>query len=394
MQVRKFFDEEYPRAILDKCRAGGILTRADHVRSQKALQSRGWLAAGWPTEHGGPGWSATQRYIFEEEMDRAGAPSLLPMAILYVAPVIYTFGSMEQQRKWLPDILESRSMWAQGYSEPEAGSDLASLRFQATRDGESYVLNGSKIWTSYAQWADWIFCLARTSKEARKQDGISFICAAMSTPGITVHPIISLDGIHHLNRVDFEDVRIPLANRIGEEGRGWHYANFLLQNERLSYAHVSRKKADLDALRRLASQTSSDGDGSMLDDPLFCRKIAACAVQIEILEISVLRILTSRAAAGASEVSSLKIFTTETAQRITELFLELAGRSVAPSPDRHCESWKALTPGVHAFAAPWTASYLFERAQTIYGGTTEVQKNIIWNALSRRCDAQTIVEGT
>src|SRR5580704_2508358 len=197
LQVRDFFENEYPRDIPDKLRNGDILGRADHIRSQRALQARGWLAIGWPQEHGGPGWDATRRYVFEEEMDRAGIPHLLPMAILYVAPVIYTFGNIEQRRRWLPDILESRSLWAQGYSEPEAGSDLASLRFRAERDGDHYILNGTKIWTSYAQWADWIFCLARTSNHPRKQEEISFICADMSSAGITVQPIISLDGVHH-----------------------------------------------------------------------------------------------------------------------------------------------------------------------------------------------------
>jgi len=382
-QVRDFFENEYPRDLLDKVRNGDILGRADHIRSQRALQSRGWLAIGWPQEHGGPGWDATRRYVFEEEMDRAGVPHLLPMAILYVAPVIYTFGSTDQRRRWLPDILESRSLWAQGYSEPEAGSDLASLRFRAERDGDHYVLNGTKIWTSYAQWADWIFCLARTSKEPRKQQGISFICVEMSSPGITLHPIISIDGLHHLNRIEFKDVRVPVTNRIGEEGRGWDYALFLLQAERLSYAHVARKKQDLKQLQRLAAKLPSDHDGSMLDDASFARKIAACEVQVDVLEISVLRVLTASTTVSAAEVSGLKIFATETAQRITELYVELAGRSVAPWPDRHLVGWRDLAPGVPDFAAPWTASYLFERAQSIYGGATEVQKNIIWKAIGR-----------
>jgi alkylation response protein AidB-like acyl-CoA dehydrogenase len=383
LQVRDFFENQYPPDLLAKLHSGEILDRADHIRSQQALQSRGWLAIGWPQEHGGPGWDATRRYVFEEEMDRAGVPQLLPMAILYLAPVIYTFGNAEQQRRWLPDILESRSLWAQGYSEPEAGSDLASLRFRAEREGDYYVLNGSKIWTSYAQWADWIFCLARTSREPRKQQGISFICAEMSSPGITLFPIISIDGVHHLNRIEFENVRVPVAHRIGEEGRGWDYANFLLHAERLSYAHVARKKQDLKGLRHLAAELPSDHGGSMLDDPLFAGKIAACEVQVDVLEISVLRVLTASAAASPAEVSSLKIFATETAQLITELYVELAGASVAPRPDRHLAGWRGLAPGVPGFAAPWTASYLFERAQTIYGGATEVQKNIIWKTIGR-----------
>jgi alkylation response protein AidB-like acyl-CoA dehydrogenase len=382
-EVRDFFENEYPCDILDRQRNGEILDRTDHVRSQQALHSRGWLATGWPRVHGGAGWDATRRYLFEEEMDRAGVPHLLPMAILYVAPVIYTFGSTEQQRRWLPDILESRSLWAQGYSEPEAGSDLASLRFRAERDGDHYVLNGTKIWTSYAQWADWIFCLARTAREERRQDGISFICADMRSPGISLHPIISIDGGHHLNRIDFENVRVPVDNRIGEEGQGWQYAVFLLQAERLSYAHVARKREDLKRLRLLAAQWPADDGASMLDDPLFARKIAACEVQIDVLEISVLRVLTVSEPASAAAASSLKIFATETAQRITELYVELAGPGVAPLLDRDHAGWRDRAPGVPGFAAPWTASYLFDRAQTIYGGATEIQKNIIWKSICR-----------
>jgi alkylation response protein AidB-like acyl-CoA dehydrogenase len=382
-QVRDFFEREYPGNLLRKVREGEVLTRADHIHSQQALQARGWFAITWPAAYGGPGWDATRRYIFEEEMDRAGAPNVIPMGVIYVAPVIYTFGTDEQRHRWLPDILHSRAMWAQGYSEPEAGSDLAGLRLHAQREGDHYVLNGTKIWTSYAHWADWIFCLARTSNERRRQDGISFICAEMSSPGMTVHPIITIDGLHHLNRVHFENVRVPVTNRIGEEGKGWHYATFLLQNERLSYAHVSRKKEDLRQLRRLAAATPCDRGGSMLHDPLFARKIAEGEIAVATLEVSVLRVLTAGASLSSAQTSALKIMATETAQRITELFVELSGWHVAPAPDRHAPGWAAQAPAVPVFAAPWTAAYFFERAQTIYGGTTEVQKNILWRTISR-----------
>jgi alkylation response protein AidB-like acyl-CoA dehydrogenase len=382
-QVRDFFEHEYPQSLLQKVRNGEVLSRADHISSQQALQSRGWFAITWPAAYGGPGWDATRRYIFEEEMDRAGAPHVIPMAVIYVGPVICAFGTDEQKRRWLPDILQSRAMWAQGYSEPEAGSDLAALKFRAEREDDHYVLNGTKIWTSYAQWADWIFCLARTSNEAKRKDGISFICAEMASPGITVQPIITIDGLHHLNRVHFENVRVSVANRLGEEGMGWHYATFLLQNERLSYAHVARKKADLRQLRRLAAAMPSDGGGSMLNDALFARKIAACEIEVATLEISVLRVLTGGARLSPAQASALKIMATESAQRVTELFVELAGCHVAPAPDRHASGWAALAPAVPDFAAPWAAAYLFGRAQTIYGGTTEVQKNILWRIISR-----------
>lgn len=381
-EIRSFLAEAYPRDILEKVRRGQVLDRDDHLRSQRALQSRGWLAPHWPAVYGGPGWDAVRRHVFEDELDRAGVPNLLPMAIIYIGPVIYTFGTEEQKRRWLPDILASRAMWAQGYSEPEAGSDLAALTFRADRDGEHYVLNGTKIWTSYAQWADWIFCLARTSREARRQDGISLICCEMSAPGVTVHPIISIDGLHHLNRVEFQDVRVPVTQRIGEEGRGWHYATFLLQNERLSYAHVSRKLADLRHLRLLASAMASDnpdaGDGRVINEPGFAARIARCEIDTQTLGVFVQRILTAGEAATVAQVSALKIFATETAQAITELSIDLAGRYGSVHVDRHHPDWADAAPLVPSFAVPAMASYMTERAQTIYGGATEVQKNIIW----------------
>lgn len=380
-EVRAFFETEYPQDLIEKQRTG-ILDRADQVRNQQALQSRGWLAPAWPQEYGGAGWDPVRRHIFEEEADRAGVPFIVPMAVIYVGPVIYTFGSDEQKRRWLPDILESRAFWGQGYSEPEAGSDLAALRMTARREGDHYVLNGTKIWTSYAQWADWMFCLARTSKEERRQDGISFLCLEMNTPGISVHPIITLDGVHHLNRVEFQDVRVPVSQRIGEEGRGWHYATFLLQGERLSYAHVSRKREDLRMLRRLASEMAGEGGGAMIDAPLFAAKLAGCEVAVETLGISVLRALMAGDSVSQAEVSTIKIAATETAQRITELAIELAAESGAVFADRHAPDWPARMPLVPRFAPPAMASYLFERAQTVYGGATEVQKNIVWRMLA------------
>lgn len=379
--VRAFFASQYPQDIRDKLAAGTHLARADHVRAQQALNSRGWLGVGWPAEFGGPGWTPIERHLFDEELERAGAAMIIPMAVLYIGPIICAFGTPAQQEKWLPDILSSRAMWAQGYSEPEAGSDLASLRFSAVREGDTYILNGTKIWTSGAHWADWIFCLARTSAETRKQDGISLICADMATPGITVHPIITMDGSHELNRVEFVDVRVPVSNRIGDEGRGWHYANVLLKGERLSYAHIARKRMDLARLRQLATQTPGDGGDSMADDPLFWRRVTECEAEVDALEIAVLRALTTEPSLAA--VSALKILCTQCAQQITELFVELAGRERAPMPDRTADGWAAVSPLARPFAMAGVQSYFFERAQTIYGGTTEVQKTIIWRQLGR-----------
>lgn len=380
-KVRTFFATDYPQDILARMREGTPLTRADHVRSQQALNGRGWFGIGWPAEHGGPGWTPTQRYLFEQELERAGAPNIIPMAVIYIGPIICAFGTRDQQARWLPDILESRAMWSQGYSEPEAGSDLASLRMTAVRDGDDYVLDGAKIWTTGAHWADWMFCLVRTSREERRQDGISMICVPMDAPGITVHPIISIDGSHELNRVTFDQVRTSAANRIGEEGQGWHYANVLLAAERISYAHIGRKRADLAEIRRRAESLPGYTAPTMAKEPRFATRLAGLNIELVALEIAVLRTLAGTT--GPAAVSWLKIACTELAQKITELWLELAARYRSPMPDRTVAGWMDILPPDQQFGPPQTASYFFERAQTIYGGTTEVQKNIIWRHLAR-----------
>lgn len=379
--VRDFFTSAYPQDLLEKARAHVRLSRDDHVLSQQALNARGWLGVGWPSEHGGTGWSPVERYIFDAELERAGAPNLIPMAIIYIGPIICAFGTEEQRARWLPDILASRAMWAQGYSEPEAGSDLASLRFSAVRDGDDYILDGTKIWTSSAHWADWIFCLARTSREGRKQDGISMICADMRTPGIRVHRLGLIDGSSGLCRVEFDAVRVPAANRIGEEGRGWHYANVLLASERLSYAHIARKREDLAAIRAWAAGCPADFAASLLDEPVFAHRLAACEIEIDALEIAVLRALTSEP--GGATISALKILCTEAAQHVSELRMELAGRRRLPMLDRSAGDWAAAAPQVPDFASVSAPSYFYDRAQTIYGGATEVQKTIVWRQIER-----------
>jgi alkylation response protein AidB-like acyl-CoA dehydrogenase len=283
--VRAYFEQEYPQAIISKLANGQTLSKADLVASEQALSAKGWLAPGWPREFGGPGWTITQRFIFDEELERAGAPNVVPMGLLYVAPVIYTFGTPEQRRRWLGDILASRTFWAQGYSEPGAGSDLASLRTRATRDGDAYIVDGEKTWTSDGHYADWIFCLVRTEDCPRKQDGITFLCIDMRTPGVEVVPIITIDGGHHLNRVIFNNVRAPVENRIGDEGKGWTYARHLLSHERTSYAHVAAKRRQIAELKRLAAAApwgdalSKPGDG-------FRRRLAEVEIQLQALEMT------------------------------------------------------------------------------------------------------------
>ena len=381
--VRDWFRDEYPRDIIARLANGQTLGKAQLSASEQAMGARGWLAPGWPEEYGGPGWTVTQRFIFDEELERAGAPNVSPMGLLYVAPIIYTFGTPEQKQRWLGDILTGRTFWAQGYSEPESGSDLASLRTSAVLDGDSYIVNGEKIWTSDAHLADWIFCLVRTETTPRKQDGISFLCFDIHSPGVEVVPIITIDGGHHLNRVVLTNVRVPVENRIGEEGKGWSYARHLLSYERTSYAHVAAKRRQLVQLRKLSAEAPW-GDDLADQASGFRRRLAEVEVQLDALEMTVLRALAPLASGQApgDEASIIKIAATETAQAVTELFVELAGVYGLPMfADRSRPDWRAGLEDIPAFAAPAIASYFITRAQTIYGGTTEIQKNIIGRQL-------------
>lgn len=374
-EVRDFFATSYPRSVLDKIARGQRLEKADHVLSQQALNARGWLGVGWPGADGGTGWSAIERYIFDQELDLAGAAPIIPMSVTYIGPILCAFGTAEQKARWLPAILESRDFWAQGYSEPESGSDLASLRLSAVSDGDDYILNGAKIWTSGAHWANWIFCLARTSREARKQDGISMICVPMDLPGVSVHPIPLIDGSAELNRVEFDNVRVPAKFRIGDEGNGWHYANVLLKNERLSYAHVGAKRRDIARLKARLADWPATGEKSALS-----RRLAAIEARLDVIETAILRVLGTDIA--MTSAAFLKIACTESAQAITALAVDMAGPARAAMPDRAHADWPMMAPLVPPACAIAPQSYFFERAQTIYGGSTEIQKNIMWRAIS------------
>ncbi len=377
--VRAFFANEFPKDILAKTARGASLTTAEVRKSESALGQKGWLAAGWPAEHDGPGWGLEEQYIFDEELERAGVPTVTPMGVVYVGPIIYTFGTDEQKSRWLPGIREGREGWAQGYSEPEAGSDLASLQFSAVREGDQYVLNGTKIWTSAAQHADWIFLLARTDNSGKKQEGISFICCEMDKPGVTVQPIITIDGKHALNQVTFDNVRVPVDYRIGEEGKGWTYSQYLLGHERTSYARIGGKRKQLRHLHEIASTVPTGGNTRLIDDPAFARKLAEANLNVDALEMTVLRVLSAVKDGGApgKEASIIKVLATQCAQQITTLYLDAAGlngdRAFADSvsPD-----WLATDPSA-AFAAPGVSTYFGTRAQSIYGGTNEIQRNII-----------------
>lgn len=365
--VRSWFETEFPKDIIAKYKAGHPLTTADVRRSEMALGAKGWLASAWPKAHGGPGWSIEEQYVFDEELERAGVPTVTPMGVVYVGPVIYTFGSEAQKARWLPGIRDGSVGWAQGYSEPGAGSDLASLEFSAELKDGIYTLNGHKIWTSSAQHADWIFLLARTSRGEKKQQGISFICCPMDAPGVTVKPIVTIDGAHVLNEVLFDNAQVPEDNRIGEEGKGWTYSQYLLGFERTSYARIGGKRAMLRHVRQLAMAGSPGSNERLIDDPGFAMRLAEADIAVDGLEMTVFRILSAVAAGGSpgDAASTVKILATETHQQITELFLDAAGFYVGHRSEA-------------AGTAPRdVASYFAGRAQSIYGGTNEIQKNII-----------------
>ncbi len=375
-EIRAFFEADYPKDILEKVASGASLTTADVRKSEMALGAKGWLASAWPSEYGGPGWSLEQQYVFDEELERAGVPTVTPIGVVYVGPILYTFASQAQKDRWLPGTRDGSMGWAQGYSEPESGSDLASLQFSAKRDGDDYILSGTKIWTSAAQHADWIFLLVRTSHEEKKQQGISFICCEMDRAGVTLNPIISIDGKHALNEVVFDNVRVPADYLIGEEGKGWTYSQYLLGFERTSYARIGGKRKQLAHLRQIARSEPTGGNTRLIDDEAFAGKLNAADIALDGLEMTVLRVLSAVKDGGSpgKEASIIKILATETAQQITELYLDAAGvhgqRGFADSvsPD-----WTGHT----AYAAPGIATYFGTRAQTIYGGTNEIQKNII-----------------
>ena len=373
-EVREFFanvfDEEL-LAMLDGHEASPRL-KEGMIEYQRRLNAKGWMAPGWPVEYGGQDWSVTQHFIFNSERGRVGAPAPIPFGVTMVAPVIYTYGTEEQKARFLPRILNSDDWWCQGYSEPGAGSDLASLQCKAEQDGDEYVVNGSKIWTSYAQAADWIFCLVRTDNSGRKQDGISFLLIDMTTPGVTVRPIDTIDGFHHLNEVFFEDVRVPVDNRVGEEGKGWTYAKSLLVHERLSIAEVAESKRNLEELRELARAEVNCGQ-SLLDDPVFAKRFADVEIDLMALEYTELRVMAAAAEGGmpGPESSLLKLQGTTIQQSIQELRMDVAGYySQTLLGD--------MTPAQlgHDFADIAQKLYFRGRAASIYGGSDEVQKNV------------------
>lgn len=376
-EIRGFFTDIYPQDIIAKLASGASLTTTDIKRSEGALSAQGYLAVNWPQEYGGTGWTAEQKYIFDDELEKAGALQISPFGIIYVGPVIYTFGTEDQKKRWLPGILDGSVQWAQGYSEPNSGSDLASLQCKAERVGDHYLLNGTKTWTSSAQHADWLFCLVRTDNSGRKQEGISFLCMDINTPGISIQPIITLDGKRHVSQVDLIDVLVSVENLVGEEGKGWTYANYLLGHERTSYVHISEKRKILEHVWSNAGNVRTS-DGSLQNDPAFVTHYTGLQQRLDGLEMTTLRTLASVAGGGApgNESSILKIAATELAQDISYLGMMVNGPyACLKFPDNVTP--EAFHNAVPTDAARQTGAYLMTRAQTIYGGATEVQKNII-----------------
>jgi len=375
-QVRAFFDEAYTDDLHERM-SDSSRYREAIIDWQRKLYEKGWIAPNWPVEYGGAGWTPTQNFIYETERSARGIRDVVPFGLKMVAPVIYTFGNEEQKARFLPRILKSEDWWCQGYSEPGSGSDLASLKTRAELDGDHFVVNGAKIWTTYAQHADWIFTLVRTSNEGKKQNGISFLLIDMKSEGVKVNPIESIDNHHSLNEVEFKDVRVPVANLIGEQDKGWTYAKALLAHERTGIAGVADSKRALAEVRRYA-EAEVNGGRALIDDPLFQKRLSDIEIELMALEYTDLRVLSSVAGGGApgAESSLLKIKGTEIQQQVQELRMDVAGYFQGVMPT----DLPANVIG-HEFGSAARQSYMYGRAATIYGGSNEIQKNIIAKAV-------------
>ena len=369
-EVCNFLDTEFDAEMQAHLKSKGT---TGMVAWQRKLHAKGWVAPNWPEEHGGTGWTATQKYIWESERSLRGIPDGVPFGLVMVANVIMGFGSDEQKEYFLPRILNSDDWWCQGYSEPGSGSDLASLKTKAERDGDDFIINGAKIWTTYAQHADWIFCLVRTDNSGKKQEGITFILVDMKSEGIKVNPIIGIDNEHNLNEVEFNNVRVPAKNVVGEVGKGWTVAKALLAHERTGIAGVADIKRTMRLIKDAAAKETNGGQ-RMLDDAGFQQRMADIEVELMALEFTELRTLATMAAGGfpGPESSLLKIKGTELQQATQELRMELAAYYQGVLPTN-------MDPSVlgHEFGSDARRAFMYGRAATIYGGSNEVQKNII-----------------
>ncbi len=377
-EVRGWLQANLPKDIQDKVLNHRRLNREDFVRWHKALAGKGWSVPHWPVEWGGTGWSPIQKHIWDEECAQIGAPGVLPFGVSMVAPVIMKYGNEAQKRYFLPRIVDCTDWWCQGYSEPGSGSDLASVKTRAVREGDHYIVNGQKTWTTLGQHADMIFCLVRTDPDAKKQEGISFLLIDMKTPGITVRPIIMLDEEHEVNEVFFDNVKVPVDNLIGEENRGWTYAKYLLGHERTGIARVGHSKRELAFLKRVALQHQKNGK-PLLQDPVFAAKVASLEIELMALEITVLRVVSSENAGKGPgpEASLLKIKGTQIQQMLTELMVEAVGPYAQPFDPSYLEGEHQQAVTGDNDAAPLAPYYFNYRKTSIYGWSNEIQRNII-----------------
>ncbi len=377
-EVREFLKQELPADIAQKVKLVKELSKQDHERWQKILSKRGWYAPGWPVEHGGTTWGPIEKHIFDEESAAYGAPRLVPFGVNMVAPVIIKFGNEEQKATYLPRILDGTDWWCQGYSEPGAGSDLASLKTRAVRDGDHYIVNGQKTWTTLGQHANWIFCLVRTDPEAQQQRGISFLLIDMATPGITVRPIITLDGDHEVNEIFFDDVKVPVENLVGEENKGWTCAKYLLTHERTGLAGIGASKAALSNLKRIASKQQKNGK-PLIQDAMFRSQIAEIEMSLMAAEMSTLRIVAAASEGGVpgAESSILKVQGTEIRQTITHLMRKALGPYALPFLPEEMELDYEGELLVGDYAASPASQYFNMRKLSIFGGSNEIQKNIV-----------------
>jgi pimeloyl-CoA dehydrogenase large subunit len=382
-EVRDFIAKELPAETRERMVAGKSPTKDQVVDWQRKLNARGWAAPEWSKEYGGPGWSLAQRYIFREELQQAPAPSPLGFNINMCGPVIIEFGTEEQKKKFLPRMLNLDDWWCQGFSEPGAGSDLAGLKTRAVREGDHYVVNGQKTWTTLAQHADWIFLLVRTDPNAKKQEGISFLLCDMKTPGITVRPIITIEGGHEVNEVFFDDVKVPAENLVGQENRGWDCAKFLLGNERFGQARVGASRERIRRLKVIASTEAMDGGKPLMEDPDFRRKVTEIEVELQALEMTVMRVIATETKRKDKKpdpaTSVLKIKGTEIQQMCSELLMQAAGPYawVDGDPDEDGSNEVDVAPD---WAFGLAGVYFNWRKQSIYGGSNEIQRNIMAKA--------------
>ena len=380
-EVRAWVRANLAPATRDKVLNAKRLSKQDYLDWHGSLNERGWIVPAWPKEHGGTGWNPVQKHLFDEVLSEEGAPEIPAFSVKMIGPVLIAFANEAQKAHYLPRIRSGEHWWCQGFSEPGSGSDLASLRCKAVLDGDHWVVNGQKTWTTMAQYADMIFCLVRTDPSAKKQMGISMLLIDMKSPGITVRPIITIDGAHEVNEVFFDEVRVPAANLVGEVNKGWDYAKFLLSHERTGIARVGRSKRELLRLKQVAEQELQDGV-PLAQVPAFREKIANLEIDLMALELMGLRLLAAAQTGKppGAEANMLKIKGSEIQQRMTELMMEAVGPYALPfNPAARDLAWNGEPIGPD-YAASFAPDYFNYRKTTIYGGSNEIQRSILAKA--------------